>query len=181
MSAHTIYLFCLVVGLAFTLLSGLLGHFFGAMRGTWAAAAAMPKPAPTAAICPGFRFSFHHRWRPYHRLWRLRIIFTELAGHPAGDYQRSFVYRGRPHHSRRPLQILSAIFSHTQGSSESHVAALVGTEASVITPIPEHGVGESPTWSAAVATPPRAYGQWLGHWRRPVGKNQTRRRHAVLR
>jgi membrane protein implicated in regulation of membrane protease activity len=39
-------------------------------------------------------------------------------------------------------KILSAIFSHTQGSSESHVAALVGTEASVITPIPEHGVGE---------------------------------------
>jgi membrane protein implicated in regulation of membrane protease activity len=34
------------------------------------------------------------------------------------------------------------LFSHTQGSSESHVAALVGTEANVITPIPENGVGE---------------------------------------
>ena len=33
-------------------------------------------------------------------------------------------------------------FSHTQSSSESHVAQLIGTEANVITPIPENGVGE---------------------------------------
>jgi hypothetical protein len=39
-------------------------------------------------------------------------------------------------------KILSSLFRHTQGSSESHVAALVGTEANVVTPIPENGVGE---------------------------------------
>jgi membrane protein implicated in regulation of membrane protease activity len=35
-----------------------------------------------------------------------------------------------------------SIFRHTQGSSESHVARLIGVEANVITPIPENGVGE---------------------------------------
>jgi len=39
-------------------------------------------------------------------------------------------------------KLLGILFSHTQGSSESHVAALVGTVANVITPIPENGVGE---------------------------------------
>jgi membrane protein implicated in regulation of membrane protease activity len=37
---------------------------------------------------------------------------------------------------------LRSVFRHTQSSSESHVARLVGTEAGVISPIPENGVGE---------------------------------------
>jgi hypothetical protein len=37
---------------------------------------------------------------------------------------------------------LAVLFRHTQGSSEPHVADLVGVEASVISPIPENGVGE---------------------------------------
>jgi membrane protein implicated in regulation of membrane protease activity len=37
---------------------------------------------------------------------------------------------------------LRAVFSHTQSSSESKVAALIGSEANVITPISENGVGE---------------------------------------
>ena len=39
-------------------------------------------------------------------------------------------------------KFLSMIFSHTQSSSESRVARLAGTEASVVSPIPENGVGE---------------------------------------
>jgi membrane protein implicated in regulation of membrane protease activity len=34
------------------------------------------------------------------------------------------------------------VFRHTQSSSESKVGKLVGTEANVITPIAENGVGE---------------------------------------
>ena len=37
---------------------------------------------------------------------------------------------------------LGSVFRHTQSSSESHVARLAGTEASVASPIPENGVGE---------------------------------------
>jgi membrane protein implicated in regulation of membrane protease activity len=37
---------------------------------------------------------------------------------------------------------LRSVFRHTQSSSESHVARLAGTTASVVSPIPENGVGE---------------------------------------
>jgi membrane-bound ClpP family serine protease len=40
------------------------------------------------------------------------------------------------------LTLFSAVFQQTQGSSESRVAALVGVSATIITPIPENGVGE---------------------------------------
>ncbi|HON06968.1 MAG TPA: NfeD family protein [Verrucomicrobiota bacterium] len=40
------------------------------------------------------------------------------------------------------LEILRRIFIETQSSSESKVADLIGKEATVITPIPENGVGE---------------------------------------
>ena len=38
--------------------------------------------------------------------------------------------------------VFNAMFKKTQSSSESHVASLVGQSASIITPIPENGVGE---------------------------------------
>ena len=40
------------------------------------------------------------------------------------------------------LSLFNAIFRRTQSSSESHVASLVGVPASLMTPIPENGVGE---------------------------------------
>jgi membrane protein implicated in regulation of membrane protease activity len=40
------------------------------------------------------------------------------------------------------LWLFRTIFRRTQSSSESHVAQLVGVTATVITPIPENGVGE---------------------------------------
>jgi membrane protein implicated in regulation of membrane protease activity len=38
--------------------------------------------------------------------------------------------------------VFAKVFSHTQSSSESRVGKLVGMDATVITPIPQHGVGE---------------------------------------
>jgi membrane protein implicated in regulation of membrane protease activity len=40
------------------------------------------------------------------------------------------------------LAVLRSLFSHTQSSSESRVASLVGQTATVISPIPVNGVGE---------------------------------------
>jgi membrane-bound ClpP family serine protease len=40
------------------------------------------------------------------------------------------------------MWVLGQLFRHTQGSSESQVGTLVGVQATVITPIPQHGVGE---------------------------------------
>lgn len=38
--------------------------------------------------------------------------------------------------------LFNTMFQKTQSSSESHVASLVGQTASIVTPIPENGVGE---------------------------------------
>jgi membrane-bound ClpP family serine protease len=38
--------------------------------------------------------------------------------------------------------IFNAMFSRTQSSSESRVGSVVGLTASIVTPIPENGVGE---------------------------------------
>ena len=38
--------------------------------------------------------------------------------------------------------VFNAMFKKTQSSSESRVATLVGASATVITPIPQYGVGE---------------------------------------
>ena len=40
------------------------------------------------------------------------------------------------------LLLFNAMFKRTQSSSESHLATVVGLPASIITPIPENGVGE---------------------------------------
>jgi membrane protein implicated in regulation of membrane protease activity len=40
------------------------------------------------------------------------------------------------------FSLFAKLFSKTQSSSESHVASLIGQDATVITPIPENGVGE---------------------------------------
>jgi membrane protein implicated in regulation of membrane protease activity len=40
------------------------------------------------------------------------------------------------------LWLLRQLFSKTQSSSESHVGTLVGMSATVISPIPQHGMGE---------------------------------------
>jgi len=138
-----IYAFCLVVGLVFTLVSVVAGHFFGghdahvAGSGGHAEAGADSSDMPGISIfSPTVMASFVTAFGGF------GLIFLEF---PATS--RTVV--------SAPLSIfcallvagvlykfLSLVFGHTQSSSESHVARLVGTEANVITPIAENGVGE---------------------------------------
>jgi membrane-bound ClpP family serine protease len=61
------------------------------------------------------------------------------------------------------------MFKTTQSSSESHVASLAGQTASIITPIPENGVGEIAYVQGGTryTAPARAEGG------RPIGNGQT--------
>ena len=143
MTVYAIYLFCLVVGLVFTLLSALLGHFFGGHgdhvggsmghAGAGADSSDMPgisifSPTIIAAFITAFG--------------GFGIIFTEIPTTKQPIISAplaivtAFIVAGCLY------KLLALLFSHTQGSSESHVAALIGTVANVITPIPENGVGE---------------------------------------
>jgi membrane protein implicated in regulation of membrane protease activity len=143
MTVYSIYLFCLVVGLAFTLLSVALGHFFGGHgdhvggSGGHAEAGADSSDMPGISIfSPTIIAAFVTAFGGF------GIIFTEIpfTHKPVVSAPLSIVTAFAV--AGCLYKLLSILFSHTQGSSESHVAQLLGTEANVITPIPENGVGE---------------------------------------
>ncbi len=138
-----IYLFCLVVGLVFTLVSVTVGHFFGGHgdhvggSGGHAEAGADSSDMPGISIfSPTIIASFITAFGAF------GLIFTEF------EPTKKVIISA-------PLSLISAlvvagvlvvflrsVFSHTQSSSESHIARLAGTPASVVSPIPENGVGE---------------------------------------
>ena len=138
-----IYLICLVVGLVFTLVSVLAGHFFGGHgehvggSGGHAEAGADSSDMPGISIfSPTIMASFVTAFGGF------GLIFTQfpatartVISAPLSIFCALLVAGGL-------YKFLSSVFRHTQSSSESHVARLAGTEASVISPIPENGVGE---------------------------------------
>ena len=137
-----IYGTCLVTGLIFTVVSVTFGHFFGhgghvEGSGGHVEAGADSSDAPGISIfSPTIIASFITAFGGF------GLIFSQF-------------HRTNPTEISAPLSLLGglviagvmylflgSVFRHTQSSSESHVARLIGAEANVITPIPENGVGE---------------------------------------
>jgi membrane protein implicated in regulation of membrane protease activity len=143
MTAYTIYLFCLVVGLVFTLFSVVAGHFVGGHgdhvggSGGHAEAGADNSDMPGISIFSptviasfvtafggfGLVFSAFPATKP--------VIFSAPLSGVAALAVAGMLFI-----------FLRSVFSHTQSSSESHIARLAGTEASIVSPIPQNGVGE---------------------------------------
>ncbi|HEX7570463.1 MAG TPA: hypothetical protein VF492_08155 [Verrucomicrobiae bacterium] len=138
-----IYLICLVVGLVFTLVSVLAGHFFGGHGDHVGGSGGHAEAGADSSDMPGIS------------IFSPTIIAAFITAF--GGF--GLIYSEFPLTSRyevsAPLAAVSAlavagilyaflgsVFRHTQSSSESHVARLAGTEASVASPIPENGVGE---------------------------------------
>jgi membrane protein implicated in regulation of membrane protease activity len=137
-----IYATCLVLGVGFALVSALVGHFFGGdghELGTGGHAEAgfdhsgLPGISPfsptfiacfvTAFGALGFIFSSIP-------LTRSPWVSAPLAA--IGGFVIAAVV----------FTIFESAFRKTQSSSECQVATLVGQTASILTPIPENGVGE---------------------------------------
>jgi membrane protein implicated in regulation of membrane protease activity len=138
-----IYAICLVVGLTFTIISVLAGHFFGghdahvAGSGGHAEAGADTSDMPGISIfSPTVMASFVTAFGGF------GLIFTQFPKTSSAIISAPLSLVGGLVVAGVLLVFLRAVFSHTQSSSESKVAALIGSEANVITPIPENGVGE---------------------------------------
>jgi membrane protein implicated in regulation of membrane protease activity len=137
-----IYGICLVVGLVFTLTSVVFGHFFGhdghvEGSGGHVEAGADSSDAPGISVfSPTIMASFVTAFGGF------GLIFTQFDKTSSAIISAPLSLVGGLAVAGVLLVFLRAVFSHTQSSSESHVARLVGTEANVITPIPENGVGE---------------------------------------
>jgi membrane protein implicated in regulation of membrane protease activity len=140
-----IYLFCLTVGLVFTLISALMGHFFGGadhdgdVSGSGGEAEAgidggdMPG---VSAFSPTILSSFVTAFGGF------GIIFSQFEGTKSPWISAPLSVACAFGIAGLMLGVLRQLFKKTQSSSESHVASLMGQIATVITPIPENGVGE---------------------------------------
>ena len=145
MDAFLIYLLCFGVGLLFTIVSAVMGDVFGghdidhADLGTGGHAEAgfdhtgMPGLSPfSPTTIASFITAFGG----------LGLIFSRIEATKAVWISAPLSALGGLTIAAAVFFIFKTVFSKTQSSSESRVATLVGTQATVITPIPQHGVGE---------------------------------------
>jgi membrane protein implicated in regulation of membrane protease activity len=146
-----IYVICLAVGLVFTVLCALFGHFFGGHDGdvsgghdvgtgghadsgyadSGIAALSFFSPTVLATFVTAFG--------------AIGVILTKALGTP----ENPKVWATAPISAVGGLLIawlvlwiFNTAFRKTQGSSEGHVMQLLGQEANVISPIPADGMGE---------------------------------------
>jgi len=138
-----IYLSCLGAGLVFTILSAVLGHFFGGDHGHLdgsgghAEAGIDSSDAPgVSALSPTIICSFITAFGGF------GIIFHQIPATKNPLLSAPLAVLGGLLVASGVLALLRQLFKRTQSSSESHVATLVGTLGTIITPVPADGVGE---------------------------------------
>lgn len=139
-----VYAICLGAGLLFTIIGAALGHLFGggdadADVGTGGHADAgfehtgMPGVSPfSPTMIAAFVTSFG--------AFGLILSKIEVTSSPWVSAPLSVL--GGLLITGVVFWLLHTVFSKTQSSSESKVGLLVGQSATIITPIPENGVGE---------------------------------------
>ena len=138
-----IYAICLVAGLVFALVSVVAGHFFGGHdahvsgSGGHAEAGADSSDMPGMSIfSPTVMASFVTAFGGFGFIFsQFQLTKPTVISAPLSVVCALLIAGGL-------YKFLGMVFRHTQSSSESHVGKLVGTEANVITPIAENGVGE---------------------------------------
>jgi membrane protein implicated in regulation of membrane protease activity len=146
MDAYLIYLICFGVGLLFTVISAVLGDIFGghdvdghADVGTGGHAevgfehTGMPGVSP---FSPTIIASFITAFGGFGLIFtKIEATRNPLLSAPLSIVCGLMVAAG-------VFLAFNKLFSKTQSSSESRIGALVGMHATVITPIPQQGVGE---------------------------------------
>ncbi|HEY5233847.1 MAG TPA: NfeD family protein [Verrucomicrobiae bacterium] len=138
-----IYAICLAAGLVFTMLSVLAGHFFGGHgdhvggSGGHAEAGADSSDMPGISIfSPTIIAAFITAFGGF------GLIFSEFPATKQVIVSAPLSMVCAMGIAGVLFVFLRSVFQHTQSSSESHVGRLAGTTASVVSPIPQNGVGE---------------------------------------
>jgi membrane-bound ClpP family serine protease len=143
MTVYAIYLFCLVAGLVFTLISVVAGHFMGGHGDHVGGSGGHAEAGADSSDMPGIS------------IFSPTVIAAFITAFGGFGLIFSAFPATKPVYWSAPLSVgaalivagsmfafLASVFKHTQSSSESHLAAIAGTEASIVSPIPENGVGE---------------------------------------
>ena len=139
-----IYAICLALGLIFTVFSAVAGHFFGGHDGhmdvgtgghadagydhSGVPGISFFSPTVLACFVTAFgAFGMILRSIPSTASYWISAPLASAGG---------FIMAGLA------FWLFNAMFRQTESSSESKVSSLVGQVASIVTPIPENGVGE---------------------------------------
>ena len=144
MNAFQIYLVCFGVGFLFTIVGALMADVFGGHDahvdiGSGGHAEGgfgsheMPGFSP---LSPTTLATFVTAFGG------LGMIFTQVAATQSPWLSAPLSAIGGFGIAAGVVKVFQSIFKRTQSSSESHVSTLAGSAATVITPIPENGVGE---------------------------------------
>ena len=139
-----IYGICLVAGLLFTMVSVMLGHFghFGhaghvaGSEGHVEAGADSSDDPGMSIFSPTIMAAFITAFGGF------GLVFSQFAATSSAIISVPLSLVGGFIVAAALLTFFRSVFRHTQSSSESRIRALLNTEANVITPIPENGVGE---------------------------------------
>ena len=144
MDTFLIYFICFGVGLLFTLVSAVLGHVFGGHGGdadlgtgghaeagfehTGIPGVSLLSPTTIASFITAFG--------------GFGMIFTQIEATKSPWVSAPLGLVCGLAIAFLVFLMFNKLFSATESSSEGRVAMLIGVEATVITPIPESGVGE---------------------------------------
>ena len=138
-----IYVVCLGVGLLFTLVSVFFGHLFGGHEahvdgsGGHAEAGADSSDMPgVSVLSPTVIAAFITAFGG------LGIIFHQIPSTSSAWISAPLAAVGALAIASAIVMLLRQLFLHTQSSSESRLASVVGMLANVVSPIPAAGVGE---------------------------------------
>lgn len=137
------YAVCLVVGLMFTLLSAIFGHFFGGHDGGHVGTGGHAEAGFDDSGVPGISF-----FSPLviacfiSAFGGLGLVFSDIKATSSVWFSAPLSVAGAFCISLLVLWLFNLVFSRAQSSSESRVASLVGQTATLISSIPENGVGE---------------------------------------
>jgi membrane-bound ClpP family serine protease len=141
-----LYAICLSVGLIFTITSAIAGHFFGGGDS---------HPGPDVGTGGHAEAGFDHTGMPGISFFSptvlasfitafgaFGLIFTRIPATNSVWISAPLAALGGAAVAGGVFLMFNAMFKSTQSSSESRQSTLVGLAASIITPIPENGVGE---------------------------------------
>lgn len=140
-----IYSICFGVGLVFTIVSAVVGHFFGDAHevhselGTGGHAEAGFEQTGMPGISP---FSPTTIASFVTAMGGLGMIFSSIKATESVWISAPLSILGGLFIAAGVFFAFEAAFRKLQSSSESHVGALLGKTATIITPIPANGVGE---------------------------------------
>ena len=137
------YAVCLIVGLLFTIISGLMGHVFHGGDGHEIGTGGHAEAGFDDSGIPGISFFSPMVLASFVTAFGgLGIVFSGISATSSVWISAPLSIAGAFVTALFVLWLFNAVFTKSQSSSEGHVGTLTGQTATLLSPIPKDGVGE---------------------------------------